>query len=119
MASFLDVYEPLRSELYRYCRHLTRSAWDAEDLAQDTMARAFATLGRMGQAPPNLRTWLFRVASNRWIDQMRKAREANRVLPFDASLPNTATYLERLIDRPSFQRVRTEAEPYFAMFPSS
>lgn len=75
---FLDVYEPLRPELYRYCRHLTRSPWDAEDLAQDTMARAFVTLGRMGQAPPNPRAWLFRVASNAWIDQMRKARELAR-----------------------------------------
>ena len=73
---FLDVYEPLRPDLYRYCRHLTRNPWDAEDLAQDAMARAFATLGRMGQAPPNPRAWLFRVASNLWIDQMRKAREA-------------------------------------------
>lgn len=72
---FLDVYEPLRPELYRYCRHLTQSPWDAEDLAQNTMARAFVTLGRLGQAPPNPRAWLFRVASNAWIDEMRKARE--------------------------------------------
>ena len=71
---FLEVYEPLRTDLYRYCRHLTRSAWDAEDLAQDTMARAFVTLGQMGQAPPNPRAWLFRVASNLWIDERRKAR---------------------------------------------
>ncbi len=72
---FLDTYEPLRTELYRYCRHLTRRPWDAEDLAQDTMARAFVTLGQMGQAPPNPRAWLFRVASNLWIDQMRRRRE--------------------------------------------
>jgi|GEM_PF-7080095 len=52
---FLDVYEPLRSDLYRYWRYLTRSPWDAEDLAQDAMARAFVTLGRMGDAPPNPR----------------------------------------------------------------
>lgn len=44
---FLDTYEPLRSNLYRYCRHLTHSPWDAEDLAQDTMARAFVTLGQL------------------------------------------------------------------------
>ena len=44
---FLDVYEPLRPELYRYCRYLTRSPWDAEDLVQDTLARAFVTLGRL------------------------------------------------------------------------
>ncbi len=69
---FLDTYEPLRSQLYRYCRHLTRSPWDAEDLAQDAMARAFVTLGQMGNAPPNPRAWLFRVASNLWFDQLRR-----------------------------------------------
>jgi RNA polymerase sigma-70 factor (ECF subfamily) len=71
---FLDTYEPLRSELYRYCRHLTRSPWDAEDLAQDAMARAFVTLGQMGEAPANPRAWLFRVASNLWLDQVRRRR---------------------------------------------
>jgi RNA polymerase sigma-70 factor (ECF subfamily) len=71
---FLETYEPLRSQLYRYCRHLTRSPWDAEDLAQDTMARAFVTLGQMGEAPLNPRTWLMRVASNLWIDQLRRRR---------------------------------------------
>lgn len=68
---FLETYEPLRTDLYRYCRHLTRSPWDAEDLAQDTLARAFVTLGQMGEAPPHPRAWLFRVASNLWIDRQR------------------------------------------------
>lgn len=71
---FVDTYEPLRSDLYRYCRHLTRSPWDAEDLAQDAMARAFVTLGQMGEPPPNPRAWLFRVASNLWLDQLRRRR---------------------------------------------
>jgi len=71
---FLLVYEPLRPELYRYCRYLTRSPWDAEDLAQDALAQAFSTLSRMGQAPPNPRAWLFRVASNLWIDRVRRER---------------------------------------------
>jgi RNA polymerase sigma-70 factor (ECF subfamily) len=73
---FLETFEPLRPTLYRYCRYLTRSPWDAEDLAQDTMARAFVTLGRMGSEPPNPRAWLFRVASNLWIDQTRRTRSA-------------------------------------------
>jgi RNA polymerase sigma-70 factor (ECF subfamily) len=71
---FLLVYEPLRPELYRYCRYLTRSPWDAEDLAQDSLAQAFATLSRMGHAPPNPRAWLFRVASNLWLDRVRRER---------------------------------------------
>jgi RNA polymerase sigma-70 factor, ECF subfamily len=72
---FLDVYEPLRPELYRYCRYLTHSPWDAEDLVQDTLARAFATLGCLFQPPPNPRAWMFRVASNLWIDRTRRRQE--------------------------------------------
>jgi RNA polymerase sigma-70 factor, ECF subfamily len=71
---FLDQYEALRPDLYRYCRHLTRSPWDAEDLAQDAMARAFSTLACMDAPPENTRAWLFRVASNLWIDHTRRAR---------------------------------------------
>ncbi|HKP58013.1 MAG TPA: RNA polymerase sigma factor [Polyangiales bacterium] len=78
---FLDIYEPLRPELYRYCRQLTRSPWDAEDLAQDALSRAFVTLGRMASAPPNPRAWLFRVASNLWIDRVRRTRPGGSAEP--------------------------------------
>jgi RNA polymerase sigma-70 factor, ECF subfamily len=88
---FLDVYEPLRPELYRYCRYLTRSPWDAEDLVQDTFARAFVTLGCMAQAPPKPRAWLFRVASNLWIDRNRQARD----VPLDGAEEASATPLTR------------------------
>jgi RNA polymerase sigma-70 factor (ECF subfamily) len=72
--AFLEAYEPLRPDLYRYCRHLTASPWDAEDLTQDTLARAFVTLAQLGQSPANPRAWLFRVASNLWIDWTRRRR---------------------------------------------
>jgi RNA polymerase sigma-70 factor (ECF subfamily) len=71
---FVQQCESLRPDLYRYCRHLTRSPWDAEDLAQDTLARAFVVLAQMGDPPPNPRAWLLRVASNLWIDRVRRAR---------------------------------------------
>lgn len=69
---FLEVYEPLRPALYRFCRYLSRSPWDAEDLVQDTLARAFATLGGMLAPLRDPRAWLFRVASNLWIDHVRR-----------------------------------------------
>lgn len=89
---FLDTYEPLRPDLYRYCRNLTRSPWDAEDMAQETMARAFATLAILADPPRNPRAWLFRVASNLWLNRMRQARE----LPvgFSPEHPEPATSAE-------------------------
>lgn len=84
---FLDVYEPLRPELYRYCRHLCGSPWDADDLVQEALARAFALLGTLDEEPQNPRAWLFRVASNAWIDRMRRQRE----IPADAGEPEAAS----------------------------
>src|SRR5678815_1892891 len=79
---FNQSFEPLRPELYRYCRHLTRSPWDAEDLAQDTMARALVTLGTMLKPEiENPRAWLFRVATNLYIDRTRRVREDLGALP--------------------------------------
>lgn len=78
---FLDTLEPLRPELYGYCRHLTGTPWDAEDLAQDTVARAFVTLGTMFSEVPEPRAWLFRVASNAWIDRVRRERLATASAP--------------------------------------
>lgn len=70
---FLTRYEPLRPTLYRYCRHLTRAPWDAEDLVQDTLARAFSTIGTLHDPPSDPRAWLFRIASNLWIDRVRRS----------------------------------------------
>lgn len=89
---FAEAYEPLRPELFRYCRHLTRSPFDAEDLAQDTLARAFVTLGRMGAPPPNPRAWLFRVASNLWLDR------ATRTLPQRATVGEASTPPTALVE---------------------
>ena len=48
---FSETFEPLRPELYRYCRYLTHNAWDAEDLVQDALARGLVTLGCLFQEP--------------------------------------------------------------------
>lgn len=42
---------------------------------------------------------------------------ASKVLPFGDGHKNAAAYLDRLMARPSFARVISEAEPYFGMFP--
>jgi len=73
---FQAEIEPLRPTLYRYWRHLTRSTWDAEDLVQDTFARAFASLGALQEPPRDIRAWMFRVASNLWIDRVRRRTPA-------------------------------------------
>lgn len=69
---YVDLLAPLRPDLHRYCRRLTGSLWDAEDLAQDALLRAFATLGSVHHRIDNPRAYLLRVATNTWIDTVRR-----------------------------------------------
>jgi len=85
---YVDLLAPLRPDLHRYCRRLTGSLWDAEDLAQDTLLRAFATLGSVHHRIENPRAYLLRVASNTWIDTVR--RRGGEVAALAAGLPAPA-----------------------------
>ena len=106
---FLETFEPLRADLYRYCRYLTRSAWDAEDLAQDTLARAFVTLGKLGESPPNPKAWLFRVASNLWIDQQRTSEARSRTDAAPPSRNNSYGGSDDEAAPPEARRLNTDA----------
>jgi RNA polymerase sigma-70 factor (ECF subfamily) len=69
---YVDLTAPLRPALHGYCRRLTGNLWDAEDLVQDTLLRAFATLGHIHHQIGNPRAYLLRVATNLWIDAVRR-----------------------------------------------
>src|SRR5580704_19393416 len=72
---FLERTESLRPNLHKYCRSLSGSVWDGEDLVQDTLLRAFARLSQASEPIENLRAYMFKVASNLWIDRFRGSRE--------------------------------------------
>ena len=93
--TFVERCEPLRPELYRYCRYLAGSPWEADDLVQDTLMRAFVTLAHVHQEIRSPRAWLFRVASNLWLNRVRDAREVTSELPERAdSAPDPRTTRE-------------------------
>ncbi|MCC7180887.1 MAG: sigma-70 family RNA polymerase sigma factor [Acidobacteria bacterium] len=70
---FDELVFPHRQALWRFCRKLTGNPWDAEDLVQDTLLKAFARLSFAWQ-PVEPRAYLFRIASNGWIDRWRRDR---------------------------------------------
>ncbi|HET6872703.1 MAG TPA: RNA polymerase sigma factor [Sporolactobacillaceae bacterium] len=63
--------ERFRPELLSYCRKLTRSSWDAEDLTQETLLKSLDQVA----SHKNPKAYLFRIAKNAWIDQCRKQKE--------------------------------------------
>ena len=69
---YVDLTAPLRGDLHRYCRRLTGNLWDAEDLVQDALLRAFSRLGQTHHEIRNPRAYLLRTATHCWIDALRR-----------------------------------------------
>jgi RNA polymerase sigma-70 factor, ECF subfamily len=68
--AFRDLAEAHRRELQVHCYRIVGSVQDAEDLVQETLLAAWRGLdGFEGRA--SLRTWLYRIATNRCLNALR------------------------------------------------
>ncbi len=64
---------PFMGQLYPAALRMTRNPADAEDLVQETFAKAYAAFHQF-QPGTNLRAWLHRILSNTFINSYRKKR---------------------------------------------
>ncbi len=70
--AFRAIHDRYRQRMFAYTRQmLTGSAVDAEDAVQEIFVRAYAGL-RSSSRELALRAWLYRIAHNRCIDELRR-----------------------------------------------
>src|SRR4051812_1428325 len=85
-AEFRAATEPYRRELEVHCYRMLGSVQDAEDLVQETFLAAWRGIdGFEGRA--SLRTWLYKIATNRCLNAVRDASRRLDALPLDAPEP--------------------------------
>jgi len=72
----------LADQIYRVARRLVSTREEAEDLVQDTYARAFRSW-RSYQPGTNLRAWLMRILTNLNIDRGRREQRAPDLRPME------------------------------------
>jgi RNA polymerase sigma-70 factor (ECF subfamily) len=81
--AFRELTEPYRRELQLHCYRIVGSTQDAEDLVQETLLAAWRGLDQFNERA-SIRTWLYRIATNRSLDALRaKARRPQRLEPLN------------------------------------
>jgi RNA polymerase sigma-70 factor (ECF subfamily) len=95
IAWFIAEVVRLRPKLYQQAMRICRNHSDAEDLVQETLAKAYGALDRF-RAGTNFAAWLYRIMVNSYINGYRKQRRRPQETPTeevtDAQLATFATH---------------------------
>ena len=71
-AAFDEIVARYKDGIYNYVWRMVSNREDAEDLAQEVFVRAFGAI-KTFRREANLRTWLYKIASNLCVDRYRRA----------------------------------------------
>ncbi|MBM7618536.1 RNA polymerase sigma-70 factor (ECF subfamily) [Bacillus tianshenii] len=71
---FEAIVSAYSADLWNYCKYVTGSPWDGEDLYQETMIKSFGLLPQRWSDITDKKYYLFRMATNTWLDQCRKQK---------------------------------------------
>ena len=100
--AFEAIVHRYRARLLAFCRHLLGSREDAEDVLQEVFVAAFNAI-IADERPINVRPWLYRIARNRCLNQLRRA-SATGVDSMDIFLAdNGQSVSERILQREQFR----------------
>ncbi|HEX8893897.1 MAG TPA: sigma-70 family RNA polymerase sigma factor [Terriglobales bacterium] len=98
--------------MYGYAMVLSRNSTEAEDLVQETCLRALRAIDGL-RAEGSVKSWLFTILRNIWLNQLRQRRTAPDLIELDAdengsSAPADATQDPRTdyVDKIEREQVR-------------
>jgi RNA polymerase sigma-70 factor (ECF subfamily) len=91
--------------LYDYAMVLTRYRSEAEDLVQETYVRAIKAMVNL-RDDSNVKSWLFTIPRNIWLNQLRQRRATPEVVEIDVD-ESTANYAVELSKGPYALYVRS------------
>jgi RNA polymerase sigma-70 factor (TIGR02960 family) len=85
--AFRELVEPYRRELQVHCYRILGSVQDAEDLVQETLLAAWRGIAGYEERA-SVRTWLYRIATNRCLNALRaNARRPHDQEAFRSEVP--------------------------------
>jgi RNA polymerase sigma-70 factor (TIGR02960 family) len=93
--AFRELVEPHHAELQLHCYRILGSLQDAEDAVQDTLLAAWRGLTRFEERA-SLRSWLYRIATNRCLNVLRDRSRRPKEVPSMAEPPQPTRTVESI-----------------------
>ncbi|MGI8715358.1 MAG: RNA polymerase sigma factor, partial [Solirubrobacteraceae bacterium] len=108
--AFRVIHDRYRSRLFAYTRQmLAGSSADAEDAVQEIFVRAYAGL-RSHDRELALRAWLYRIAHNRCIDEMRRPQPITIDAIDEFATPGAPDPMARVEQRDALRRLIADVQ---------
>jgi RNA polymerase sigma-70 factor (ECF subfamily) len=95
--AFAELADPFRPELHVHCYRIVGSVQDAEDLVQETLLAAWRGLDGFEERA-SVRTWLYRIATNRCLNHLRARGRRLPELPVPPEPPGPPPEPSRVTD---------------------
>ena len=109
MSEFHRLIEQQIPRLRRYARALTRNRERADDLVQDTLARALIK-EQFWQPGTDLRAWLFTIMHNQNVNNVRLAVRESRMVDIEQLSPTLSATTDPTASRQMFELERALAQ---------
>ncbi|HEY3618084.1 MAG TPA: sigma-70 family RNA polymerase sigma factor [Candidatus Sulfotelmatobacter sp.] len=112
--SFEELAVPLFDQLYNFAHWLTRDRSEAEDLVQETYAKALRGFSSF-QLGTNFRAWMYRILRNTFLTS-RTGLKASMTVPLELEEDSLELPIERetpeamLIERSNWQLIQSAIE---------
>lgn len=74
-SAYRQLVERYQTGLIIYCENIIKDRDVAEDIAQDAFVKAYYSLGKFDRSRGSFSTWLYRIATNKAKDHLRKNKQ--------------------------------------------
>lgn len=100
-----EIYNEYFEIIYKYLISLTQNKEIAEELTQETFYRAVKNIKKF-KKDSTIKTWLFKIAKNLWIDYYKKSKKCKEVTldDYNEIILSNNSFEEELFNRNDLMR---------------